>query len=496
MKKIVIPAAALLLLAASCNVLDKEPLTTIAPTNFFKSADDAESGITAVYDVLQFTGAYGQDLNVVGEMPSDNCTSLNGDVNAMERITWTPTTSQVGNVFRDMYIGINRANAVLKYVPTVEMPAARRDQILGEARFLRALFYFNLVRLYGGVSLHTEPVESSSQDVVALPRASADEVYNQIVQDLTAAEGLVAADQGALNRTRVNKPTVNALQARVYLTMRRWSDAQAAAGKVLGTTVASLVATPKALYPAENKAESIFEVQFAGSTDGGFLLPDLVLPTPPATYSFAKFNIPTLYQSAASSKPTDLTFAVDTLTDLRWKYVGTTNAGRDHVSWVDGPRSRGANDRGPFVYKWTSTSVAAFNSADNYYLLRLADVYLMYTEASNEQNGPNADALTRLNAIRQRAGLPAATLATLGTKQLFRAEVDKQRRLELAFEGERWFDLLRYARHNQAEAGAHAITALDIIQQQKGSADANYLLFPLPQSEINNNAKTQQNPGF
>lgn len=473
---------------SGCDILTKDPLTNIAPQNFFKTADDAEAAITSVYDAMQLAGAYGQDLNVVGEMPSDNCTSLNGDVNAMDKILWTPTTSQVGNVFRDAYIGINRANAVLKYVPAIDMPAARRSQILGEARFLRAMYYFTLVRLYGGVSLHLDPVESGAQDAVAVSRSTADQVYALINDDLTQAEGLVAVDQGTLNKTRVNKPTVNALQARVYLTQRQWSDAAAAATKVFGTNVATLAATPKALYPPENKPESIFEVQFAGTTDGGFLLPDEILPTPPATYSYAKFNIPT----------TELLQYADTVNDTRWKFNGSVaNAGRDHVSWVDAPRTRAsANDRGPFVYKWPSTSVAGFNSADNYYLVRLADVYLMFAEASNEQNGPNSDALTRLNAVRTRAGLPALTLATLSSKATFRNEVDRQRRLELAFEGERWFDLLRYARHNQAEAGAHAITALTIIQQQRGTADANYLLFPIPQAEVNNNAKTQQNPGF
>jgi hypothetical protein len=494
-KKVFIPVLALMLLG-SCDILNKEPLTNITPQNFFKSTDDAEAGLTAVYDVLQFTGAYGQDMNVVGEMPSDNCTSVNNDVNAMEKIIWTPTTSQVGNIFRDMYIGINRANAVLKYVPTIEMATARRDQILGEARFLRALFYFNLVRLYGGVSLHLEPVEGSSQSEVAVARATPEQVYAQIVEDLKQAEGLVVADQGPLNRTRVNRPTVNALQAKVYLTMRQWSEAAAAANKVFTSNITTLATTPKALYPAENKTESIFEVQFAGTTDGGFLLPDLMLPTPPATYSFAKFNIPTLYRTTATAQPTDLTAIVDTVNDKRWAYVGNTNAGRDHVSWVDSPRNRPANDRGPFVYKWTSTSVAPFNSADNYYLLRLADVYLMFAEASNEQSGPSNDALARLNAIRTRAGLPALTLTTLSSKKLFRDEVDKQRRLELAFEGERWFDLLRYARHNETEPNAHATTALTLIQQLRGTADANYLLLPLPQSEINNNANTKQNPGF
>ncbi|RZL07230.1 MAG: RagB/SusD family nutrient uptake outer membrane protein, partial [Hymenobacter sp.] len=96
MKKsfIFLPICALSLLA-SCSFLDKRPLTDITPENFFTSSDDAEASLTAVYDALQGTGAYGQDLNVMGEMPSDNCTSTNGDVNAMDKIIWTPNTSQV-----------------------------------------------------------------------------------------------------------------------------------------------------------------------------------------------------------------------------------------------------------------------------------------------------------------------------------------------------------------------------------------------------------------
>ena len=108
-------------------------------------------------------------------------------------------------------------------------------------------------------------------------------------------------------------------------------------------------------------------------------------------------------------------------------------------------RSSSANDNGPFVYKWRS-GPNVFNSPDNYYILRLADIMLMYAEAMNEQSGPNQDALNRLNAVRTRAGLRALTLSDVATRQALRNEIDRQRRLELAFEGERWFDLLRYSR--------------------------------------------------
>lgn len=485
MKKLITSLLALALLA-SCNVLDKDPLPSISPTNFFKTADDAEAAITAAYDGLQGAGAYAQDLNVVGEVPSDNCTTANSDVAPLDNIVWTPTTSQVNNIYREAYIAINRANAVLKYVPALDMVSGRKNSILGEARFIRALSYFNLVKLYGGVPLRLEPTESGTLGVLNLPRATAEQVYQQVVTDLTDAEPLMLN----ANPTRATKGSVNALLARVQLTQRNWAAAQAAANKVItGGASYALAGNYKSLFPADNKTESVFEVQYSGNSDGGTfnILPDLLLPSPPATYSFPKFNIPT----------TELLQYADTVNDLRWKFVGRTNAGRDHASYVDGGRGTG-NDRGPFVYKWTSNP-NGFNSPDNYYVLRYADVLLMYAEATNELSGPTADALAKLNLVRQRAGLPALTTASAqaASKPTLRNEIDRQRRLELAFEGERWFDLLRYARHNKVEPNAHTVTALDIIaQKRKGERDENYLLFPIPLGELNTNTQIQQNPGY
>ncbi|RZL15712.1 MAG: RagB/SusD family nutrient uptake outer membrane protein [Hymenobacter sp.] len=490
MKKtlIYLPFGALALLA-SCSFLDKAPLTTLTPNNFFQSATDAEASLTAAYDALQLTGAYGQDLNVMGEMPSDNCTSTNGDVNAMDKIIWTTTTSQVNNVYRDAFIGVNRANIVLKYVPTVTMDTVRRRQILGEARFIRALSYFNLVRAYGGVPLRTAPVESGAPADVNLARATSEAVYAQVVADLTSA----AQQLPASNTNRAARNAAFALLARVQLTQRNWAAAQAAAQQVIGSGTATLTGTFNSLYPAENKgSESLFEVQFAGNADGGNLLPDLLLPSPLATYSFPKFNIPTA----------NLLAAADTVNDKRWAFAGNASAangrtvGRNHVSYIDGKPGPGgnSNDVGPFVFKWRSLG-NGFNSTDNSYVLRYAEVLLTYAEAANEQNGPTADALAKLNLVRQRAGL--AALAQVASKEALRNEIDRQRRLELAFEGERWFDLLRYARHTQADGSArHTVTALDVIQQQRGAADANYLLFPIPLAEINNNPLITQNPGF
>jgi hypothetical protein len=495
-KRYILPIGALTLLAG-CDFLQREPLTSITPNNFFTSGDDAESSLTAVYDALQGGGAYGQDLLTMGEMPSDNCTSASNDVSALENISWTPNTSQVGNVFRQAYLGINRANIVLKYVPTITMDTARRSQIQGEARFVRALCYFNLVRAYGAVPLRLAPTETAAPSELNLPRTAPEQVYAQIVGDLQTA----AVQMAATNANRATKKSANALLARVQLTQRNWAAAQAAADKVLASNTP--LGSFRSLFPAENKgAESLFEIQFAGVPDGSNLLPDEILPFPLTTYSFSKFNLPT----------SELIAYADTVNDLRWAYVGNVTAnvsnqtkfiGRNHVSYLDARKNQGfssaTNDRGSYPYKWTSNG-NNFNSVDNTYVLRYAEVLLNYAEAANEQTGPSNDVLDKLNPVRTRAGLAALTLGSpeAATRQTMRNEIDRQRRLELAFEGERWFDLLRYARHTQADASAtHAVTALDIIAQRRaGNRDVNYLVFPLPQAEINTNPQLKQNPGY
>jgi len=494
MKKIIV---LLLLLSGmfGCNkILDKTPLTSITAENFFKNSDDAESAITGCYDALQNDEYYGSEMNKLGEMPSDNCSSSNGDVFSLDKLTWNSSnTGSVNRLFQFPYRGINRANTVLKYLSSVPMDTVRRNQIMGEAYFLRGLHYFNLVKIYGGVPIRLTPTESGTSQNPG--QATADQVFAQVESDLSMAESLTAKTFGntSLNRTRVIKTAVNALQARVYLTERKWDKAIAAANKVTQSSEYVLSGNFNDNFPPKNKPESIFEVQYSGNNDGGFTLPDLILPSPPAVYSFPKFNIPT----------NELIQAMDTVNDSRWKFSGNVNFTkgdntqayyRNYGSVIHGNVANG-NDGGFFVYKWRNTNF--FNSSDNYIVLRLADVYLMYAEASNEQIGPNQLALDKLNAIRTRAGLVALTLADLFDKQTFRNEVDQQRRAELAFEGERWFDLIRYARQTIADPSAkHKVTALDIITAQKGTPDVNYLVLPIPLYELNNNPLIKQNPGY
>lgn len=482
-------------IAGCTKILDQEPLTDLTEKNALGSAANAEASLSSAYSALLPGLYYGEVMNTITELPGDNTMTANGARTMWDDFTWNPTTDFVQN-YSQIYNAIAKANLIITLVPDVNMDETRRKQIIGEGHFLRALHYFNLVRLYGGVSLYTEPILSGDAATInekgLRPRASVEEVYDLIIDDLSKAEEMVGGSQpnAAQNRNRAVKATVYALQAKVFLTKRDYASAKAACQKVFDNgALYSMVTDFNALWPAKNKAESIFEIHYDPPTLGGGIMPDLMLPFPLATYSFDKYPRPTA---------DFIDNVADKVNDNRFKLVAPIMVGSNHVadnytSFCVG-LGAGVVDQGYFVYKWRNTGSLPFNNPDNYPILRLADVKLMYAEAENELNGPG-NAFTHLNDVRNRAGLSSLNLTDLPGKQAFRDEVDKQRRLELAFEGERWLDLLRYALDEKAGI-THQITALDVIRSKKGTEDETYLLLPLPQSEINSNPKVTQNPGY
>jgi hypothetical protein len=397
----------------------------------------------------------------------------------------------IQDLWSGTYTAIFRCNDVLDHVNSIPMSEAAKTQAVGEVKFLRAFHYFNLVRQFGGVPLRLD-VTKSPADAPSKGRAAADAVYAQIITDLNdAASNLpeagayVAADKG-----RVSKGSANALLGEVYLTQKKYAEALTALRKVTGY---SLMPTYASIYQIANKnnAESVFEIQYYAAA-GTNLSSNFM-------YQFAPFNSGTLvtqdpgtnltYTSGWNTPTTDLINAYET-GDLR-----------KDVSLATGFGSGTAYVAVPYIKKYNQGFVQPGQTNVNFPVIRYADVMLMIAECLNEQAfTPNGEAFTLLNAIRSRAGLPAktsgnpASALNISSQADFRSAIDQERKVELAFENHRWYDLVRTGRavevmnlHGQREiakapsqypSGAYVLTT-------------NKVLLPIPQREVTLDNLTQ-----
>ncbi|WP_343850150.1 RagB/SusD family nutrient uptake outer membrane protein [Algoriphagus jejuensis] len=483
--KILIAAGAVVMLSAgACNsdFLDLAPISQENSNNFYKTDEDMKNALTAVYGSLQYGGQYYSSIHVMGDLRSDNTEITNpnagADLQAIDNFTNTPVTSISNTTWSGHYQGIQAANIVIEKIEAVNMDAATKARYIGEAKFLRALMYFNLVRIYGDVPLVTKVI-NNPQEGYEYGRNATEEVYQQIIADLMAAEGSLPYTYAAAEVGRATKGAAMALLGKVYLTRKKWTLAGQKLKQVIdeaAQTKYKLMPTYAGVFgiPAENNAESIFEVQFkSGSNGEGSPFANQFAPIGSGTAVVAVGN--PLGQNIPTAEM-DATYEAN---DLR-KAASMKN------SYVLSGKTTLHN----YVVKYSGTPAANLDSDNNWIVLRYADVLLMYAEVLNEQgfvaDGPAFD---YLNQIRTRAGLPVKTFSNenpslqITSQAEFRLAVEQERRVELAFEGHRWFDLVRTDR---------ALTVL----ADKG-IQPHHVLLAIPQSQVDiNPAMISQNPGY
>ncbi|SDY61114.1 RagB/SusD family nutrient uptake outer membrane protein [Hymenobacter psychrophilus] len=462
MKKIFYTAAfAGLLLTAGCqNYLDVTPPSNLVEDSYFATTGEVETGVINIYSTLQDIPAAEIQLS---ELRSDNMAPNNfeGDWANIENFTETPSSEFVTTFWRNSYYAIGRANLVLKYLNNVT-DADKKARFEGEARFARALMLFNLVRLYGDVPLPLSTVLNSDTDV--LRRRPVADVYAQILLDLQAAEGLLPVTWEATGTGRATKGAARALLAKVQVTRGDYAAAKTTLETLLAAGTYQLLPSYATVFAPGNELnrEIIFAIRYKTASNGegqGF------------SYDFSKDGA---------------TRGLKGLTDLQALFV-TADAERRNTSLT----GTGAT---AYVNKFpdAANTGARRDAGTDWIVLRYGEVQLLYAEVLNQLNGPTAAALVSLNAIRKRAGVPEYTLATLGTKASFQAALETERRLELAFENYRWYDLLRW---NKA---IEAMTAhFKAVGRPNVTVPAFRLLYPVPQREIDvSKGVITQNPGY
>jgi hypothetical protein len=466
--------------------LDLQPVDRITTQNFYQNESDAIQAVTACYSQLGVGGQYNWALWSIGEIMSDNSFTGGGgggDGGAQIQLDFfniPPTNDPVNRLWGGCYVGIGACDLVLQKVPGItNMSDAIRKRSLGEAQFLRAKYYFDLVRAFGDVPLILVPPASPVD--ARLPRTPADQVYTQIETDLQAAIGNLDGSYSGPDLGRATKWAATGLLAKVYLTENKMADAATQANAVITGSGKTLWAdyADNFKVATENGQESLFEVQYVNGLNGytqdglGFIGNEYFAPrgsglTPQAGYGF---NIPEL-EFVQGYEPGDKRKVVTIWSPGDPYPAGSTTAVQPASQSPSSPY--GFNCKKWFVGK-VNTNI--WDSPLNFPVLRLSEMYLIKAEGL----GSTADGYAALNVVRKRAGLPDRTPANTPD---FKAAVLKERRYELAFEDDRWFDLKRTGNLvNNPALKAKGIKPFNIV-------------LPIPQSERDANPSLTQNSGY
>jgi hypothetical protein len=485
--------AILSMCACKKSFLDVQPKGELLESNYYKTPDEAYAALIAVYDPLgmECGGTDNTYIDPLGGLNagSDECYAGGGGANDMTPWQVWNTYTMSGAVgpgpgyWDRSYTGIYRANVFLSKISGVQgLDATTQARYTAEAKWLRAYYYFWLVRLFKNVILTTAPI--TTDQIYSQTQTSSDSVYAQIEKDLKDAIPSLPATIASSENGRVSKGAGNALLGKVVIYENNNSRMQEAAGyleQVNGSGLYSLLPNYKDNYNPDDKfnSESVFEIVHSAAQAAGWgNWPNFegnvyVQMTGPRSFAGPTYN------SGWSFNPIIPAFAAFLHGDPR--YNATVLDADSLTAATGGSYTAGYANTGKFINKYAplqkytpSAGDPSLNYPNDYTEIRLADTYLLEAEALVRGGGDLTQAGHYLNAVRARVGLPAVA-ATLDN-------IYNERKLELATEGHRWFDLVRTGQ------------AATVLAFKGFKAGVNEVL-PIPLAELNN-TKLKQNPGY
>ena len=474
--------ALVVLLLSSCGkgFIDLKPISSVTTDNFYQTAEDFTNAVNGAYNALRTGGTYGTDSYIFGEIRSDNSTPVASgsvtDQDEFDRFYIRTTNPFINNRWSNSYTAIGRCNAILGRIDPITMDNALKARYIGEAKFLRALFYFNLVRTFGDVPLVLKEIINPDEGYEYGRNPKAD-VYAQIEKDLTeAAEALPVSYTGA-DVGRATQGAAKAMLGRVLLTQKKYAPAAAQLKAVIDLHQYELVPVYADFFKVNNKnnKEAIFDVQYkSGGIGQGNPWPNSFAPQNSG-------NAVIQFGGGGNNVPTD-----DLVND--YEAGDQRKAATIATSYVN---ASGATIPGNFVKKYYDVPTVINDNGNNIPIIRYADVILMYAECLNEAAYvAGGEAFTYLNQVRHRAGLNDLTATEVPSQGAFRLAMEHERRVEFAFENLRWYDLVRTDRAMTVINGKAAeINPVNPVTPQNQ-------VFPIPQSQIDiNSSKITQNEG-
>lgn len=467
----------LVLFLASCqSILEKEPLGQLDAGAFFKTPADAQLAINAAYQPLLFNTTNKNFYWAFAELPSDEA-SLGGDgsrpgLAELDFLTHTPRTEELNDFWKLNYDGIAQANVILGKLPAVEMDAAVKDRILGEAYFLRGYYYFLLAQVFGDVVLYPKTTPPDELKIAKSPKS---DVFAQIIADCEQAASLLPEKYGATDTGRATKGAAIALSAKAFLYEKNWEKVVEQVGKIKALNLYSLMPDYQDNFKktTQNNAESVWEIQHTNLElgVGNFLNQYWLSKKVVDGYGFAEVS-QGYFDSFEAGDP-------------RQKFT-IASKGEDYFG-VNYVNSFSATKHSPRKYLQPAAEVTQKADGDiNYTAIRFAEVLLWEAEALAEL-GRTAEAQAPLETVRARARAQATDPATalppivLTDKTAMIEAVRHERSVELGFECHRFFDLVRWG-----------IAAQKLPEFVAGKHE----VFPIPQAELDLNPQLRQNDGY
>ncbi len=479
MKNIIYLVALTFMMSCSEDFIELDPVSTVTVDALYKTDKDFQDAVIGMYSPLR---SQYENFWLFGDLPGDDTEqqhSASLDLVSINNFFVNSNMGVLHSSWLNYYVIINRSNILLSQIEAADVSIVKnKERHIGEAKFLRALAYFDLVRIFGDVPMVTTPITVEESSVKR--RDNVDMIYDEvIIRDLQDAENKLPEKYSGSNVGRATKGAAKALLGKVYLTRKQFINAEAKLQEVTTMNYA-LLKKYNDLFDftkEEHHSEYIFDIEYTG---GGLALgssfSNKFVPNMSQIINFFRLKGSGGQQGSPTAKifdlydPKDLRKSIsiakiaDGLTDENGKFIPMTPI-----------------DLTTYTKKYVTPLENANDSPANWKVIRFADILLMYAEALNE-NGKTNEALGYLNQVRNRAGLEGYLDLT---QEDTREKIYLERRFEFYLEGHRWFDLVRTGR------------ALSVLQPQ--GMQPHMTVFPIPLAEIqviNNPSIFPQNPGY
>ncbi len=492
--KLLLTVGVVLLAATSCQkeFLDRKPLGQLTYDTFFENEDQAVYATNAIYNQFRQWDCISLPWIGLTDIISDDADKGSTPTDALymlelDDFTFDATNTAFGSVWRGYYQAIGRANIAIQRLPDVNMDAAKRNRLIGEAKFLRAYAYFLLVQWFGDLPVITTPLKAD--EYYTQTRQPKEAVYTQIEQDLNDAIAVLPkkSEYSSNDLGRATSGAARGILAKLYMVKRDFVNAERVCLEIINSNQYSLLPryADNFLQVGENGAESVFEINAAalppqdgviGAGASPYNMIQGVRGNPNLGWGFNRpsDNLVSAYESGDPRREATVIYVNEVLPDGVTQVQDNpeiVNERYNQKAWV--PPHTGLQDNGP----------------GNIRVLRYADILLLCAEAKNE-NSKSAEALPYLNQVRKRArGTNNFILqdVAITDQTMLRERIYRDRRSELAMEQQRWFDLARWGRLSTV------LTAAGKTNFVPGKNE----LMPIPQSEVDlTGGKIQQNASY